>query len=558
MKKSILIISWFISSLSFLNAQQTVGLFLNDTGAFNGYTLFSPDYYNETYLIDNCGFVVNKWTSNYTPGLSNYLLENGNLLRIARTNNSTFGAGGTGGKIEIFDWNNNPVWEYVYSSSDFHQHHDVEYLPNGNILILAWEKISLSDVFAAGRNPSTIATEFWCEKIVEVEPLGIDSGNIIWEWRAWDHLIQDFDSLKLNYGVVSDHPELLNLNFVISGAPGPGSGLTDWLHCNSIDYNEDLDQIIISCHNFSEAWIIDHSTTTNEAASHVGGNSGKGGDLLYRWGNPQTYDRGTANDQKLFLQHDAHWIEKGLPDEGKIMIFNNGLGRPAGSFSSVEVIESLVDINGNYLNPGINAYGPATIFWNYTSPNPTDFYSPNISGAQRLANGNTLISEGASGHIFEVDSIGVTHWDYINPVSTTGPVSQGNIPFINELFKALRYAPDYPAFTNLTLTPGNTVELNPSPSNCIIYTGIENQDLAINDQVLFSSIVQNDYFYLQNNSNTELSIQVYDTNGKLLITDICRDNRCTFNFQNFKKGVYLINLFNKEQLVNSHSKIIKL
>ncbi|NNC85610.1 MAG: hypothetical protein HKN75_05970, partial [Bacteroidia bacterium] len=443
MKKIFFALSLLLCFSNTSNAQQTVGLFLNDQNAFNGYTLVSPDYYTSTYLIDNCGNVVNEWASSLTPGLTSILLENGNLLRAARTNTSTFGAGGTGGKIEILDWNSTVVWEYEYSSSDFHQHHDVQYMPNGNILILAWEKINLSDVLAEGRNPNTIANEFWSEKIVELQPIGADSASVVWEWRVWDHLIQDFDSAKNNYGVVSDHPELLDLNFVIPGAPGPGSGLTDWLHCNSIDYNEDLDQILISCHNFSELWVIDHSTTTAEAASHSGGNSGKGGDILYRWGNPQAYDRGTANDQILYLQHDARWIDKGLPDEDKIMIYNNGLGRPAGAFSSIEVIECPVDSQGNYLNPGLNAYAPAQAYWNYTAPNPTDFYSPNVSGSQRLANGNTLITEGASGHIFEVDSAGTLVWDYINPVSTTGPVQQGGIPVINELFKATRYAPDY-------------------------------------------------------------------------------------------------------------------
>ena len=65
-----------------------------------------------------------------------------------------------------------------------------------------------------------------------------------------------------------------------------------------------LDQIVLSNHNLSEIWIIDHSTTTLEAASHSGGNSGKGGDLLYRWGNPQAYDQGTGADQ--LLNHQQH------------------------------------------------------------------------------------------------------------------------------------------------------------------------------------------------------------------------------------------------------------
>ena len=151
------------------------------------------------------------------------------------------------------------------------------------------------------------------DHIIEVQPTGQTSGDIIWEWHAWDHLIQNYDSSKANYGVVGDHPELIDINF--------GEfylSTDDWMHTNSIDYNPQFDQILISVHNFDEIWVIDHSTTTEEAAGHSGGNSGKGGDLLYRWGNPESYDAGTASDQKLFGQHDTQWIKPDYPGAGHI------------------------------------------------------------------------------------------------------------------------------------------------------------------------------------------------------------------------------------------------
>ena len=88
------------------------------------------------------------------------------------------------------------------------------------------------------------------------------------------------------------------------------------MHTNSIDYNEEFDQILISVRYFNEIWVIDHSTTTEEAAGHTGGNSGKGGDLLYRWGNPKNIGREPRVINSSLGQHDASWIE-GCPWKGK-------------------------------------------------------------------------------------------------------------------------------------------------------------------------------------------------------------------------------------------------
>lgn len=467
MKKILLLICLVTLFLIPAKSQpQTVGLFVNDTGSFNGYTLFSPSATKTAYLIDNCGFEINSWNSAYFPGIASYFLENGNMIRAGRISSGTFSGGGSGGILEEFDWNGNVVWSYIYSNNAHHQHHDFEVLPNGNILILAWQYKSSTEAIAEGVNPATIGAQIWPEEIIEIDPIGTDSANIVWQWNAWDHLIQDFDSTKNNFGVVADHPELINLNY--HGISLLTTG--DWIHANSIDYNPDLDQIIISAHNFDEFWVIDHSTTTAEAASHTGGNYNKGGDLLYRWGNPITYNRGAVGDQKLFGQHDAHWIPNGLLDGGKIMVFNNGLGRPSGSYSTIEVIDPDIDSFGNYIDPGVTAFGPSNSHWTYTAPTPTDFFSVRVSGVQRLPNGNTIICEGRAGNIFEIDTAETILWNYKSPVGNGGPVSQGSVPISKDIFRAYKYAPTYPGFDGLTLTPGNPVELNPTPSTCVIDT----------------------------------------------------------------------------------------
>ena len=111
-------------------------------------------------------------------------------------------------------------------------------------------------------------------------------------------------------------------------------------------FNAELDQIMISVRSFGEFWIIDHATTTAEAAGHKGGRRGEGGDLLYRWGNPISYRAGTKADQRLFGQHDAQWIPRGYLGAGHVLIFNNGNERPAGNYSSVDEIVLPVDAAG--------------------------------------------------------------------------------------------------------------------------------------------------------------------------------------------------------------------
>ena len=277
-------------------------------GVLDGYTLYSPIHSTTTYLTDICGEVVHLWESDYTPAHSVYLLGNGHLMRPGSVGNVKFDNGGTGGIIEEFDWDGNLVWEYYYSSNKYCQHHDIEPLPNGNVLLIAWEQKAPEEIAAAGGNPDVFGQYgVWSDHIIEVEPILPRGGRIVWEWHLWDHLIQDYDPRKKNYGRVKDHPERLDINFA-DHIRDP-----DWSHMNSIDYNEELDQILLSVHTTCEILIIDHSTTTEEAAGHTGGRYGKGGDFLYRWGNPQIYRAGGEDKQYFFGQHDAHWIEDGLP-----------------------------------------------------------------------------------------------------------------------------------------------------------------------------------------------------------------------------------------------------
>ena len=523
-------------SLNIIAQIPTIGLIQNTHESVNGYTLFSPNSSNTTYLLDNCGNLVNSWQSSHSPGLSAYLLENGTLLRTARINNQVFtGLGGSGGRIELFDWTGNITWSFDYSDSLHYQHHDIEFLPNGNILLLAWEYKTSNAAIDQGRNPAQIGAALFSEHIVEIEPTGTTGANIVWEWHVWDHLIQDYDTSKSNYGVVQDHPELIDINF-------PGSSNQDWLHFNSIDYNPLTDEIIISVHNFSEIWIIDHSTTTQEAASHLGGNSEKGGDLLYRWGNPRAYKRGNASDQVFWAQHDAHWIDPGLIDEGRIMVFNNGLNQPGSDYSSIDIIEPTKDSLGHYMLNTNLTYSPDSLFWRFVADPPTSFYSSNISGAQRLSNGNTLICEGSSGVFFEIDSIGSTVWNYINPVNQNGPMTQGSNPNGNAVFRCTRYMPDYSGFIGQNLTAGAPVELMPYPSTCSLFTDIIHQDLSINENAfLVYPNPATSQLSIENFTSEGFIVKIMDLTGNTYITSKGKNN-IKIPISSLPQGVYLLSI----------------
>jgi hypothetical protein len=250
--------------------------------------------------------------------------------------------------------------------------------------------------------------------------------------------VQDFDDKKANHGEVGAHPELIDINFgestiaamvakpdeleklraigYVGGAGRRGATpQTDWLHVNAVTYNAELDQIMLSVFEFSEIWVIDHGTKTAEAAGHEGGKYGKGGDLLYRWGNPRAHRAGTVKDQRLFGQHNAQWVAKGLPGEGHALVFNNGMKRTGGAYSTVDEIVLPVDDKGHYEHTKGKPYGPDKAVWSYAAAKKTDFYAPFISGAQRLANGNTLICSGTNGTVFEVTPKDEIVWKYVNP-----------------------------------------------------------------------------------------------------------------------------------------------
>ncbi len=388
---------------------------------FKGYTLISPVKSKSTYLVNMEGYIVKKWTSEH-EGLIAYLSNDGFLYRTYGIINIEFSFGGRQGGIQKFDFDGNLIWDWQLSTSQNSLHHDLSLLPNGNILASVWNKKSGEEAIENGRNPELLTDdEVWQERIIEIKPIGTNDVQIVWEWNVWDHLVQDFNDSKLNFGNVAQNPNLIDINFTLGDA--------NFNHVNSLFYMEEFDQIVFSSRKFSELMIIDHSTTTSEAASHSGGNYNKGGDLLYRWGNPIAYKSGSENDQKLFGQHDTRYLGS-LPSlgGGNFMAFNNGR---FGDISAVEEINIPIQSDGSYILLAETNNIPLDYSWSYIN---SEIFSPRVSGAQRLENKNTLITFGTEGILYEIDSISNIVWKYKIPLE------------INDAFKCFRYDVNFPAF----------------------------------------------------------------------------------------------------------------
>ena len=456
------------------------GLLRNDPAAAPGYVLFTPFQADLTYLVDPEGGVVHTW-QNERPAGSQYLQDDGGLIRLARiAEPPNFRAGGVAGYLQKLSWDGELLWEWRLGNEERMLHHDIEPLPNGNILAIAYELKTPEDARAAGRRVDLIPEQgIWSEWILEIEPLPPDGARIVWEWHVWDHLIQNHDPDAPNYGVLAEHPRRLDVNAdagetlvdeeeleqlkalgYVPEDTTPEDLQSDFLHMNAIDYHPGLDQISVSVPELGEIWILDHSTSTGEATGSSGGRYGRGGDFLYRWGNPRIYGRGDASDQRLFYAHEVLWIPEGRENAGHLTVFNNGEGRPDGEYSSILEWAPPIADDGSYALAEGEAFGPDEVVWRYVADDRESFFAPFVSGVNRLENGNTFVCSGPQGRFFEVTAEGEIVWEYRNPFhgDVEGWVPEGTEQFLYATFRATKIPPDHPGLAGRNLSP-----LDPQP-----------------------------------------------------------------------------------------------
>lgn len=344
----------------------------------NSILLVNDAINNRVYLMDKTSEILHEWELESGLGNDCLLLENGQLLALLEAGSPKIDFGGFGGNLQLINPDNSIEWEYLISDENFMSHHDVEMLPNGNILILVWVKKTAEEALKAGFKYDY---DIFPESVFELDPKAM---QIVWRWNSWDHLVQDHDETKENFGAIADNPHKININFnpIDSG---------DIMHANGIGYDSHKDLIYISVNFYSEIWVIDHSTTEQEARENRGGNYNKGGDLVYRFGNPSTYDNGEMT--RLFYNN--HYPNINNSQNTMFMFMNgNSLG------------QSIVyEFN---LPQDFSIGDDPEILWHYTHP---DLYSQKVSGATELPNGNIFITEGDFG-AWEVTREGEIVWQF--------------------------------------------------------------------------------------------------------------------------------------------------
>jgi hypothetical protein len=509
-----------------MTAQNTVGTIQMSSGLPEGYVLFQPNASHQIYIIDRCGRVIRQWENLGKPGQSVYFMPNGDVLGTQVVQTGNFIAGGIGGKLNRFNWEGELVWTDSIANDSLHLHHDIAPLPNGNILAIAWQKFTAEEAIARGRLPENTPDYLWITRILELQPLVPNGSEVVWSWSPWDHLIQNTDPELPHFGEPEDYPNRFDVNFeayaVVEGIGVGQNAASDWLHVNSIFYDENRDEIILSSRNWNEIWIIDHSTSPEESQTSSGGNSNLGGQILWRWGNPQSYGRGDSTDQVFFHQHDARLIQSPAGSV-EVSVFNNGYFSPNGEFSYAQRVELPLDMMNMHAMPAEGvAFLPEQLQWSYPAEPDSLFFSRNISGYTRYQSDHNLISIGTKGRLVDVNDDMEVLWEYVVPTNWNGePFEQGASPIGNDVFRAEFIPTSHPGLEGRDLEPGNPIELNPSIEDCLALS-IPKIELGKVGAQLWPNPahdVLNFHLTLPPHlrpSNKEIQVDIYSVDGQLV------------------------------------------
>ncbi len=387
---------------------------------WNGFTIFQPSMNQPekagAMLIDMNGNIINQWQR--LDGFPNKILPGGYVMGGTGIRNTRYGFQDMLDLVQV-DWEGNIIWKFneyeLIEDPDekptwmARQHHDYQregnpvgyYVPGmaplvdkGNTLILCHKNL---------RNPRISEEPLLDDTVIEVTW----AGEIVWEWVCSDH----FDEM----GFSEEAKKTLARS---PGMRNVGGGMGDWMHINSMSTlgpNRWFD-------NGDERFHPDNIIWDGRQTNIIAITDKKTGKIAWQVGPEYTAKEALRNLGQIIGQHHAHMIPKGLPGEGNILVYDNGgwagygapnPGAPTGINNALRDYSRVLEFDPTTLE----------IIWQYTPReagfivplNAYMFYSGFISSAQRLPNGNTLITEGAGGRIFEVTQEHEIVWEYINP-----------------------------------------------------------------------------------------------------------------------------------------------
>ena len=484
-------------SLGIINAQD--GIRYNSELAQEGYILCTHNF--NTYLIDQCGKIVNTWAAwnmNYHAKLTN----EGSIYYIKD------------GKIIERDWEDNIITEIEHNVPELKLVYDIIKMTSGNYLVNCRWAMNQEELLSLGWDINLGGSNL-IDGIVEINP----EGEIVWAWNIKEHTIQDQITDATNYGSVQDNPQLLDIRAISD---------FDWqfgeaFMFNGFDYNEELDLILISVRKMSEFIIIDHSTTTEEASGSIGGTYDRGGDVLYRWGNPENYNSDTTAERFLYFQHNPNWIKYG-EYKGGIIVFNNGLSTNVGS--SVIIVVPEADENGQFVMKD-SVFAPLL---------PTreigyevfDFRSSAYtSGAKVMENGNVYITSGEWDQFIEITPDDEIAWNY-------------KLEGIHYTYRTEKYAKTHPGLLDKDLTSEGTIESPPSAYECMDFSVSTNNFDGKDVSIFHNAVMQTLSVEIKNED--QFSIYGYDLMGRIVLKNDNFRRGENLDISNIKNQIIILNI----------------
>jgi hypothetical protein len=378
--------------------------------AWNGFTVLSILDTPAVIVIDMNGRVVKRWDGfNVSSGGPARLLPGGSVIAPSGAHPPHQEA------LELVqrDFNGNTTWSFNHSEQienadgesmwSSRQHHDWQradfpagyYSPDAvpaaaaNTLLLTHSTRMHTDV-------ADVTLED--DRLIEISA----TGELLWEWRASEHI----DEFRFSEDARAT---------IRSAGSGTARGY-DWLHVNSADY--------VGANPWFEAgdarFAPDNVIISSRQASLIA-IVARDGSVVWQLGPDFSRDAKQQALGQIIGQHHAHFIPPGLPGAGNLLVFDNGGSSGYGAPSAIAPTGVGIYARATSRVLEIN---PVTLerVWMYAASN---FFSTNISSAQRLANGNTLITEGAPGRVFEVTAEGTIVWEYMNAPGEAGRKSNG-------------------------------------------------------------------------------------------------------------------------------------